>query len=131
MGEINFQIMTNELSLKNNNLAGGNYRFSPVFTRQIQKDEKYGCTRLIVEAKNTEENPFPVDIKADIMARIELDQVPEDLRDEFLENNAVSLLLPYVRTMITNMTTSALMVPIILPMLDPHELFPKDKESKQ
>ena len=128
MGEINFQIMTNELSLKNNNLAAGNFRFAPVFTRQIQKDEKHGCTRLIVEAKNTEENPFPVDIKVDIMARIELDEIPEDLRDEFLENNAVSLLLPYVRTMITNMTTSALMVPIILPMLDPHELFPKNKD---
>ncbi len=123
MGQINFQMMTNELSLKNNNLADGNFKFAPVFTRQIQKDEKYGCTRLIVELKNTPENPFPVDIKVDVMARIELAEVPEESRDTFLENNAVSVLLPYVRTMITNMTTSALMVPIVLPMLDPQVLF--------
>lgn len=131
MGEINFQIMTNELSLKNNNLADGNFRFAPVFTRQIQKDEKYGCTRLIVEAKNTKENPFPIDIKVDVMARIELDVVPKEAQDEFLENNVVSVLLPYVRTMITNMTSSALMVPIILPMIDPHELYPKNKDNKE
>ncbi len=128
MGAINFQMMTNEISLKNNNLPDGNFQFAPTFTRQIQKDEKYGCTRLIVETRNTKENPFPVDIKVDVMARIELNEVPEELRDEFLENNAVSVLLPYVRTMITNLTTSALMVPIVLPMLDPHELFPKNKE---
>ena len=29
----------------------------------------------------------------------------------------------YVRTMITNMTTSALMVPIVLPIYDPRVLF--------
>lgn len=128
MGQINFQMMTNELSLKNNNLAEGTFQFAPVFTRQIQKDEKYGCTRLIIEAKNTKENPFPIDIKVDVMARIELTEIPEELRDELLEINAVSVLLPYVRTMITNMTTSAMMAPIVLPMLDPHEIFPENKE---
>lgn len=128
MGAINFQMMTNEISLKNNNLPDGSFQFAPTFTRSIQKDEKYGCTRLIVEAKNTKENPFPIDIKVDVMARIELVEVPQEAQDEFLENNAVSVLLPYVRTMITNMTTSALMVPIVLPMLDPHELFPKNQE---
>ncbi|MBQ3804005.1 MAG: protein-export chaperone SecB [Oscillospiraceae bacterium] len=131
MGAINFQMMTNEISLKNNNLPDGNFKFAPTFTRQVRKDEKFGCTRLIVEAKNTKENPFPIDIKVDVMARIELAEVPEEARDEFLDNNAVSVLLPYVRTMITNITSSALMVPIVLPMLDPHELFPKDKENKE
>jgi preprotein translocase subunit SecB len=123
METINFQIMTNELSLKNNNLSDGTFQFTPVFTRQIQKDEKYGCTRLIVETKNTIENPFPVDIKVDVMARIDLSEIQENLQDEFLEFNAVSVLLPYVRTMITNMTTSALMVPIVLPIYDPRVLF--------
>lgn len=123
MGPINFQIITNELSLKNNSLADGNFKIAPVYTRQIQTDEKYGCTRLIVELKNTPENPFPVDIKVDVMARIELAEIPETARTTFLEINAVSVLLPYVRTMITNMTTNALMVPIVLPILDPQELF--------
>ena len=127
MEQINFQIMTNELSLKNNSLADGNFKFAPVFTRQIQTDDKYGCTRLIVELKNTPENPFPVDIKVDVMARIELAEIPETARATFLEINAVSVLLPYVRTMITNMTTSALMVPIVLPMLDPQELFKEEQ----
>lgn len=125
MGKINFQIMTNELSLKNNNLPDGTFKFAPIFTRRIEKDDKYGCTRLIVEAKNTEENPFPVDIRVDVMARFLLEEIPEEARDSFLELNAVSLLLPYVRTMITNMTSSALMVPIVLPMIDPNELFPE------
>ena len=128
MGTINFQIITNELSLKNNNLPDGQFQFAPVFTRQIEKDDKYGCTRLIVEAKNTEENPFPVDIKVDMTARIELTKIPEDVNDTFLKYNAVSLLLPYARTILTNMTTSALIVPIVLPIIDPHELFPEEEK---
>ena len=128
MGQINFQIMTNEISLKNNNLDDGTFQFAPTFTRQIQKGEEFGYTRLIVEVKNSKDIPFPVDIKVDVTVKIELSEIPINARDTFLEINAVSVLLPYVRTMITNITTSAMMAPIVLPMLDPNEIFAEKKE---
>ena len=125
MGKINFQITTNEISIKNNFLADGTYQFAPVFTRQIQKDEKTGRTRLIMEAKNTKENPFPVDIRVDVTATVDMTEIPEEAQDKFLELNVVQILLPYVRSMISNTTGSALMVPILLPLLDAQELFEK------
>ena len=127
MGPINFQIMTNEISLKNNNLQDGTFQFAPTFTRTIWKEGGFGCTRLVTIIKNTEEKPFPIDITVDVTARINLAEVPEEKVDQFLEINAVQILLPYVRTMITNTTTSALMAPIILPILDPQELFKENR----
>ena len=72
MKPINFQLTTNELSVVNNYIPEGSYTVAPQFTRTVWKeDDQHDCIRLVVEIKSTEEQPFPVNIKADLTARFE------------------------------------------------------------
>ncbi len=125
MEPINYQIIVNELSIKNNDLASGTFAVAPTFQRTTWKiDEEHAATRLVVELKNTKENPFPIDIIADMTAIFETVNIPEGQTETFLRINGVQMMLPYIRAMVTNLTTAAMAPPVLLPMLDASTLFP-------
>ena len=124
MKPINFQMTTNELSVVNNYIADGIYTVAPQFTRTVWKeDDQHDCIRLIVEIKSTEEQPFPVNVKADLTARFETGDIPLEELDAFMNYQTVQILLPYLRAMISSVTTGAYMAPIILPLLNAHDIF--------
>lgn len=124
MKPINFQMTTNELSVVNNYIPDGTYTISPQFTRTVWKeDDQHDCIRLIVEIKGSEEQPFPVNVKADLTARFETGDIPPEELDAFMNYQTVQILLPYLRAMISSVTTGAYMVPIILPLLNAHDIF--------
>ena len=124
MANIRFQIIINELSIKNNYLEDGEFSVVPKFTRNYWVESgNTGFVRLIVELKNTEENAFPIDITVDITGAFTIDDTPEEQIKEYLKYQAVRVILPYARTMVTNLTTTALASPIILPLMDPAEMF--------
>lgn len=126
----NVQLAINELSIRNNGLPPGEFIVSPRFTRNIGVvSENVSCVNLIVEIVNTPEIPFPFDIKADLMGVFELSKIPEHERDYFLKITAVQVLLPYVRGIVSSVTANTFMPPVILPIVDVHELFPDDSAS--
>ena len=43
--------------------------------------------------------------------------------DNFLNIQAVQIMFPYIRTMVTSLTSAALMQPLILPFVDVRQLF--------
>lgn len=123
----NMQIVTNQISIKNNQMSDGQFECHPVFTRHTGRvDEKTAYTQLIVDIKNSEEHPFPVDIYVDVTGVFELTGLPENQVDQFLKEQAVQIIFPYLRNMISSVMSTALMPPLILPIIDVRKVFQDD-----
>lgn len=121
----NILIITNELSYRNNQITGTQFTVQPQFRREIGvTDNEHFFTRLRVEIKNTKENPFPVDVVADITGVFETKNFAPDQLEEFQKHQAISILLPYIRNMISSVTANALVQPIVMPILDVYDIFP-------
>lgn len=122
--QVDMQLITNELSVRNNQLPPGTFNVNPTFRRNIGvMDETHSFTQLIVEIKNSSENPFPVDVTADMTAVFDVSSIPQEKRDDFLKHQAVHILMPYLRGMISSVTANALMMPIVLPVYDAEQMF--------
>lgn len=122
--QVNMQLITNELSVKNNQLPPGTFNINPKFRRNIGViDATHSFTQLVVEIKNSLENPFPVDITADMTAVFDISTIPQEKLEDFLKHQAVHILMPYIRGMISAVTANALMSPIVLPVYDAEQLF--------
>lgn len=121
---VNFVIATDEMSIKNNHISGEQFVVTPAITRDtgITSDGKY-YTRLTVAIKNTEKNPFPIDICVSMTGIFDLSNIPEDKRDEFLKVNGAMTIFPYVRSAVTNLSTTAMVTPIVLPIIDIRKTF--------
>ena len=125
----NFRIAVKEMRIKNNELADGEYQFSPVITRNIATiDEKTALVELILKAENSKEKPFPIDLYISLEGYFNIENIPKEQIDHFLKVQSVQILYPYLRASASNLTTAALMPPIVLPIIDAKTMF-KD-ESK-
>ena len=121
---VNMQLVTNEVTLKNHNIAGENFQIKPKFTRNIgQLDEKRMVVELRVEILNSEENPFPVDIVVSMSGTFDISKLEEKDIRKFLEIQSVQIILPHIRTLIATVTTASLMAPLMLPIYDARKLF--------
>ena len=123
---VNMQFVINEVTLKNHNITGENFQVKPRFTRNIKKlNESNVNVELRVEILNTEENPFPMDIAVSMSGIFDISKLEEKDIRQFLEIQSVQFLLPYIRNLITTLTTASLMTPLMLPIYDARTLFTK------
>ncbi len=124
---VNMQLFANELSIKNNHLPDGQFNLAPTITRKIEEvDKDHSSVELIVEMHNTEETPFPVDIRASVTGVFEISMLPADVIDDFLKIQAVQIIFPYIRSMISSVTSSSMFPPVILPVIDVRTLFQEE-----
>lgn len=124
----NMMIVTNEITVKNNNIQDGVFTLSPRFTRNTgMKAENTGYTELIAEIVNTPDAPFPLDIRVSLTGIFEMNNIPLEQHDSFLKITAVQVLFPYVRNIISTVTASALVPPIVLPIIDVKTLFQQEE----
>lgn len=122
---VNMRLSTNEISIKNNHLAEGQFKVSPRITRNIEViDESHSAVELILEIINSEENPFPIDIRISLNGVFDISNLPSETVDNFLKVQAVQIMFPYVRTIVSSITSCSLMPPIVLPIIDVKKLFP-------
>lgn len=128
---VNMKLITNEVTAIRNDIPDGEYKILPRFTRNISlHSDTVGSVTLITEINNTEENPFPLTIKVNMTGVFDMSNLPKEQHDSFLKINAVQIMFPYIRNMISSVTTSALLPPIILPIIDVKKLFPEKEEQK-
>lgn len=121
---LNFQLITNEVSIKTNPLQGEGYKIDPRLTRNVTTTEDgHGIVELILEIKNTEEKPFPLDIKISLSGIFDISSVPEESRDDLLNITAVQIMFPYLRSILSTVTSGSLFPPIILPIIDVRKAF--------
>lgn len=127
---VNFQIITEEISIINNYLADGEFSVCPEIKREygtIDGENNLYFTRLILKLVNKEEAAFPIDLKIVLMGQFSMEKVDTSDINNFLKYQAVQILFPYMRTMVSNITSSAMMTPIVLPIIDVLKLFPEDE----
>lgn len=122
---------TDRLEIKNNHIQSKNFKLQPKISRKTGKvrDNVY-FTALILEVTSTSEQPFPIDMFIDFRGIFEF-KAGDDENEilNFLKNEAVQMMFPYLRTTMTNLTTTAMLPPIILPIIDVAKLFPDNRET--
>ena len=76
---------------------------------------------MTLDIKSTDSCEFPFDLKIDVSGFFNIKDDEEDKILDLLESKGVQLVYPYVRALATNLTTSALMPPLILPLILPND----------
>jgi preprotein translocase subunit SecB len=128
---IKTSFVTDRLELKNNHIKGRNFKLKPKITRKTGKikDDIYFCN-LILEVTSSQEQEFPINLLIDFKGVFQFR--PGDSEgeiQEFLKVEAVRILFPYLRSIVSNLTTTAMMPPIVLPIVDITQLFPDNRET--
>lgn len=122
---------TENLSIKNNHLKGRNFKLQPKISRKTGKvKDNVFFTALILEVTSSPEQAFPIDVTIDFRGIFQFrpGQNQEEIL-EYLKKGAVEMMFPYLRSILTNLTTTAMLPPIILPIMDITKLFPDDRET--
>jgi len=122
-------IVTDKIELNNNHLPDGKFQLNTKITRNIGKiSENVFFTQLSVEIKNEDNFKFPINLSVVIKGIFDFEEAMNELEvNAFLKHQAVNILYPYIRSMVTSTTTNAMMAPVVLPIIDAIHLFPEDK----
>jgi preprotein translocase subunit SecB len=119
MNIVQSQIKAKKLSLHVNNLKGDNFQVKPLYFKHVDKivDDTYLLT-LVIELKNTKDNPFPVDLVVEFESMFKF----KDYKDEeeimnFLNITAIQMVFPIMRASVNSLITSALLPPLVLPLI--------------
>lgn len=119
MRVINTVIHVKRASLVNHMLKG-NFQMFPIYTKNIEKndDNNYTLT-LNFSVLNTKEQPFPIDLTVSVAGVFTFEPgTPENAIEDFLEIPAVQIIYPHLRSLVSSLTASSYIQPILLPLVD-------------
>ena len=102
----------------------------PQFSRQVRKaneNAKLIFVNLAVKIASTTEEPKPFDLDVSIVGIFELAEEPNATQEREFVIQATSMLYPYLRSMVTNLTAQAFVSPLNLPIIT-GPIFPEDRD---
>ncbi len=119
MNIINSTLKTEKISLQNYSIEG-QFNVNPQYKKCISKvKENVYKAQLSVSITNTTENPFPIDLEIIFSGIFEFDQIENQKElDTFLNINAIQIIFPYIRSLVSTITGASLMQPLVLPIVD-------------
>ncbi len=103
----------------------------PQFARQVRKvnnNDKLNFVALSVKVESTEDEPKPFDINVTIVGIFEVTEIKNDADERNFVIEATRLIYPYLRAAVTNITASAYIAPLNLPIIN-GPIFPEDREQ--
>lgn len=107
-----------------NHCLNGKFAFKPEifvsFSKHADNEwESSFCIRVI----SKEETPFPfdVDVTVSLITKFNGELPPKEELISYLKVGSLNILYPYVRSVLTNVSTAAMVSPIILPVADVRE----------
>lgn len=103
----------------------------PQFSRQVRKSNdnpKLMFVNLKVAVLTNENEPKPFDIEVSLVGIYELSEVPNQQQERDFVIEATSMLYPYLRSAVTNLTAQAYIQPLNLPVLK-GPIFPEDRDT--
>ena len=103
----------------------------PQFSRQVRKvngNEKLNFVSLSVKIESTEKEPKPFDILATLVGIFEVEEVANQSDERKFVIEATKLVYPYLRAAVTNLTASAYIAPLNLPVIS-GPIFPADRDT--
>lgn len=127
MGNANIksmEIVVDSIHLVNNHLPMGEFKIIPKIQKRTAtntENENFFKLDMIVEIKNTEENPFPIDLKVEISGIFELEGGEMSEKMDFLNNQGVKMVYPYLRSLVSSITANSNIPPITLPIINVQE----------
>jgi preprotein translocase subunit SecB len=126
-------VTTEELSYKLNRVRIDPQQrldIRPQFARQVRKSNenpKLNFISLAVKVESTEAEPKPFNINVSIVGIFELEEEPNAQQEREFVIEATSVLYPYLRAMVTNLTAQSYITPLNLPLIN-GPLFPEDRD---
>ena len=103
----------------------------PQFSRQVRKvngNEKLNFVALSVKIESTEAEPKPFNIFATLVGVFEVDGMSGAADERRFVIEATKLVYPYLRSAVTNLTASAFIAPLNLPVIS-GPIFPEDRDQ--
>ena len=133
--KINFRgVGAEELSFKMNRVKiepNAKLDIKPQFSRQVRKvngNEKLNFIALSLKVESTEEEPKPFNINVTLVGTFEVeDMVAGSAQEREFVIEGTKLLFPYLRAAVTNLTASAYVAPLNLPVIS-GPIFPEDRD---
>lgn len=101
----------------------------PQFSRQVRKvngNEKLNFIALSVKIESTEAEPKPFDINVTLVGVFEV-EVANQTEERNFVIEGTKLIYPYLRAAVTNLTASAYISPLNLPVIA-GPIFPEDRD---
>lgn len=106
----------------NNNFEDQSVKLNFDINRNIEYIEDGSNTMLvtlIVEIfKDAEKENYPFSMNVSITGHFELNEISMEKREVFAEVNAVAILFPYIRSLISTFTANVNVAPLILPAIN-------------
>ena len=133
--KINFRgVGAEELSFKMNRVKlepNSRLDIKPQFSRQVRKvkdNDKLNFIALSLKVESTEAEPKPFDLHVTLVGTFEVEDMVagSDQEREFVIEGT-KLLFPYLRAAVTNLTASAYIAPLNLPVIS-GPIFPEDRD---
>jgi len=119
MKVLNTQIRLKKLSINSNDLKG-NFKMNPIYTKSIEKKEDflYELT-LNFSVLNSKEHPFPLDFICSVVGTFTFDKKSDEIKmEQFMNIPAVQIIFPHLRSIVSSVTASSYMQPLLLPLSD-------------
>lgn len=121
---IKTNIIVKELVLKNKNLQGQFNLQHKINLKTGKVNDKTYFSELNFEIGDIENIKMPLDLSVTIVGQFEFEDVgSEEELNGFLSKQAVHILYPYLRSVVSGLTSLAMLPPIMIPIVDAHTLF--------
>ncbi len=102
------------------------FRFGRMF-RQAQNNPKINLVALECNIEGTEENPSPFTLHVRMVGAFEVENMNTDEDRRVFGMNATETVFPYLRAAITSLTATALITPLVPPVVPAIAIFPEDR----
>jgi len=102
----------------------------PQFSRQVRKvngNDKLNFIALSVKIESTDAEPKPFDIFATLVGVFEVEDVKNEQEERSFVIEGTKIVYPYLRSEVTNLTASAFIAPLNLPVIS-GPIFPEDRD---
>lgn len=102
----------------------------PQFSRQVRKvngNDKLNFVALSVKIESNEAEPKPYDVHITLVGIFEVTELTGDKDERAFVIEATKTIYPYLRAALTNLTASAFVPPLNLPVIM-GPLFPEDRD---
>ena len=102
----------------------------PQFSRQVRKvngNDKLNFIALSVKIESTDAEPKPFDIFATLVGVFEVEDVKNEQEERSFVIEGTKIVYPYLRSAVTNLTASAFIAPLNLPVIS-GPIFTEDRD---
>ena len=94
--------------------------------RRVQENDKLWFLVLEVKVETSDAEPTPFNMNARLVGIFEAEEVDNERE---LVINMTEIVYPYLRAAVSSLTSTAMINPMILPVIPAGTLFPEDREA--